>query len=79
MGREGLRRGGVIGVHRAQLTSIGWTPDSMRVITGSFDGTARSWDFEVNLDALKDKALARVFRPLAGEERLAHLLPGEAQ
>lgn len=66
---------GVIGVHRGPVVSVAWTPDSQTVISASLDGTARLWPFDVDLDVLKSKAEARVFRPLAQEERLAHLLP----
>ncbi|MEV3921139.1 WD40 repeat domain-containing protein [Actinomadura coerulea] len=66
---------GVIGVHRGPVVSVTWTPDSQTVISASFDGTARLWPFDVDLDVLKSKAGTCVFRPLAQEERLAHLLP----
>lgn len=64
-----------IGVHRGPVVSVTWTPDSQTFISASFDGTARLWPFDVDLDVLKAKAGTRVFRPLAQEERLAHLLP----
>nr|WP_243722448.1 WD40 repeat domain-containing protein [Actinomadura sp. 7K507] len=70
---------GVIGVHRGPVVSVTWTPDSQTVISASFDGTARLWPFQVDLDVLKAEARSRVFRPLAQEERLAHLLPDPDQ
>ncbi|MES9602520.1 WD40 repeat domain-containing protein [Actinomadura sp. NPDC000929] len=70
---------GVVGVHRGPVVSVTWTPDSQTVISASFDGTARLWPFDVDLDVLKSKAGTRVFRPLAQEERLAHLLPEPGQ
>ncbi|MGI5422186.1 AAA family ATPase [Actinomadura luteofluorescens] len=70
---------GVVGVHRGPVVSVIWTPDSGTVVSASLDGTVRAWPSEVDMAALQARARTRVFRPLAQEERLAHLLPGPDQ
>nr|WP_242614306.1 WD40 repeat domain-containing protein [Actinomadura roseirufa] len=70
---------GLIGVHRGPVVSVTWTPDSRTVVSASLDGTVRTWPCEVDMAALQSRARTRVFRPLAEEERLAHLLPGPDQ
>ncbi|MEV0106450.1 hypothetical protein AB0H42_08930 [Nocardia sp. NPDC050799] len=49
-------------------------PSADQVITASFDGTARIWPVDVDLDELRMRARARAYRSLTPEERSAHLL-----
>ncbi|WP_369028252.1 WD40 repeat domain-containing protein, partial [Nocardia farcinica] len=64
-----------IGVHRDRITDVEWLPSADQVLTASFDGTARIWPVDVDLDDLRARARARAYRSLTPEERSAHLLP----
>jgi hypothetical protein len=46
-----------------------------RLLTASFDGTARIWLAQPNFDQLQGTARNRVFRSLTAEERRTHMLP----
>ena len=66
---------GVIGLHRDRITDIEWMPTGDQVLTASFDGTARIWPVDIDLDNLRARARTRAYRSLTSEERSAHLLP----
>ncbi|MFJ8078164.1 WD40 repeat domain-containing protein [Streptomyces sp. NPDC096176] len=66
---------GVVGVHQDKVTSVAWSRDSARLLTASFDGTARVWAAEPDFDRLEAHARGRVFRTLDEEERHQHMLP----
>jgi WD40 repeat protein len=65
----------VAGVHQDKVTSVVWSADSRRLLTASFDGTARIWPAKPDFDRLQAVARNRVFRSLTEEERRAHMLP----
>ncbi|GLY72925.1 WD40 repeat domain-containing protein [Actinoallomurus iriomotensis] len=66
----------VAGVHQDKVTSVDWSADG-RLLTASFDGTARIWRAEPDFDVLQARARNRVFRSLSAEERRNHLLPSQ--
>lgn len=57
------------------MTSVAWSHDSTRLLTASFDGTARIWAAAPDFDQLETHARNRVFRTLDEDERRRHLLP----
>ncbi|MEO3850227.1 WD40 repeat domain-containing protein [Streptomyces sp. B8F3] len=57
------------------MASVAWSRDGTRLLTGSFDGTARVWAAEPDLDRLEPEARGRVFRGLTEGGRLQHTLP----
>ncbi|MFC9199257.1 WD40 repeat domain-containing protein [Streptomyces arboris] len=58
-----------------KVSSVAWSRDSTRLLTASFDGTARIWHAAPDYDQLEAHARGRVFRTLDEDERRRHLLP----
>ncbi|TWG06941.1 hypothetical protein [Streptomyces brevispora] len=65
----------VVGVHQDKVSSVAWSRDSTRLLTASFDGTARIWSAAPDYDRLEAHARGRVFRTPDEDERRQHLLP----